>query len=222
VQAPAVSAFIENELKAKKVCVVRDDSEYGIGLADLTAKALGDKVVCDEQVKTQQKEFSAVVGAVDAAAPDAVFYAGYYQEASPFVQQLRDNGYEGAVVAPDGVRDDEFVKNAGDAAEGVYLSCPCLPSAGFTKFSQDYKKLSNREPSTYSPEGYDATTILLAGIDRGLNTRAALLNWVKNYKGQGLTKQFQWNANGELTQTPVWMYEVKNGKIVQLKDMSKS
>jgi branched-chain amino acid transport system substrate-binding protein len=222
VQAPAVSAFIENELKAKKVCVVRDDSEYGIGLAELTTKALGDKVVCDEQVKTGQKEFSAVVGAVESAAPDALFYAGYYAEAAPFVQQLRDGGYEGAVVAPDGVRDDEFVKNAGDAAEGVYLSCPCLPSAGFTKFSQDYKKLSNREPSTYSPEGYDAATVLLSGIDRGLNTRAALLNWVKNYKGQGLTKQFQWNPTGELTQTPVWMYEVKGGKIVQLKDMSKS
>ncbi|MGW5359910.1 branched-chain amino acid ABC transporter substrate-binding protein [Actinopolymorpha pittospori] len=222
VQAPAVSAFIENELKAKKVCVVRDDSEYGIGLADLTAKALGDKVVCDEQVKTQQKEFSAVVGAIDAAAPDAVFYAGYYPEAAPFVQQLRDNGFEGSVVAPDGVRDDEFVKNAGEAAEGVYLSCPCLPSAGFTEFSKAYKAKSNREPSTYSPEGYDATTILLSGIDRGLNTRAALLDWVKNYKGQGLTKQFQWNADGELTQTPVWMYQVKDGKIVQLKDMSKS
>ncbi|WP_026256831.1 branched-chain amino acid ABC transporter substrate-binding protein [Actinopolymorpha alba] len=222
VQGPAISAFVANELNAKKVCVVRDDSEYGIGLADQTSQALGSKVVCDEQVKTAQKEFSAVVGAVQAASPDAVFYAGYYPEAAPFVQQLRDAGYEGAVVAPDGVRDDEFVKNAGEAAEGVYLSCPCLPSSGFTKFSQDYKALSNREPSTYSPEGYDATTILLQGIDKGLKDRASLLNFVKTYEGQGLTKQFKWDGKGELTQTPVWIYEVKDGKIVQLKDMSKS
>jgi branched-chain amino acid transport system substrate-binding protein len=222
VQAPAVAAFISDQLKAKKVCVVQDDSEYGIGLADLVTESLGDKASCQQKVKTGQKEFSAVVGAIESEKPDAVFYSGYYPEAAPFVQQLRDDGFEGSVVAPDGVRDDEFIKNAGGSAEGVYLSCPCLPSAGFTKFTKDYKALAKREPSTYSPEGYDATTILLKGLDKGLKTRAAMLNYVKSYQGQGLTKQFKWNADGELTQTPVWIYEVKDGKIVQLKDMSKA
>ncbi len=219
VQAPAVAKFISGTLKAKKVCVVRDDSEYGIGLADLVTKSLGSKVTCEPKIKTGQKEFSAVVGEITSANPDAVFFSGYYPEGAPFVQQLRDGGFEGSVVAPDGVRDDEFVKNAGEAAEGVYLSCPCLPSDGFAKFSKDYKALSKREPSTYSPEGYDATTILLQSLDKGSKDRASVLNFVKGYEGQGLTKEFKWNTNGELTQTPVWMYEVKDGKIAHLKDL---
>ena len=221
VQAPAVAKFISEVLKAKKVCVVQDDSEYGIGLAELVSKSLGNKVACEPKIKTGQKEFSAVAGEITSANPDAVFFAGYYPEAAPFVQQLRDGGFEGSVVAPDGVRDDEFVKNAGEAAEGVYLSCPCLPSDGFDKFTADYKALSKRNPSTYSPEGYDATTILLQALDKGSKNRAAVLNFVKSYEGQGLTKEFKWNTTGELTETPVWMYEVKNGKIAHLKDLSK-
>jgi branched-chain amino acid transport system substrate-binding protein len=220
-QAPAIATFMSDTLKAKKVCVVSDDSEYGIGLADLTTEALGKKVACDPKIKTGQKEFSAVVGEITSAAPDAFFFSGYYPEAAPFVQQLRDGGFEGSVVAPDGVRDDEFVKNAGDAAEGVYLSCPCLPSAGFEEFSTNFKALSDREPSTYSPEGYDATAILLQALDQGSKDRASVLDFVKNYEGQGLTKQFEWDETGELTETPIWMYEVKDGEIVHLKDLSK-
>ncbi|HEY8457996.1 MAG TPA: branched-chain amino acid ABC transporter substrate-binding protein [Actinopolymorphaceae bacterium] len=218
-QAPAVASFISDTLKAESVCVVRDDSEYGIGLAELTTEALGDKVVCEPEIKTGQKEFSAVVGEITSADPDAVFFSGYYPEGAPFAQQLRDAGYEGALVAPDGVRDAEYVKNAGEAAEGTYLSCPCLPSAGFEEFSKAYQELSDREPSTYSPEGYDATTILLKAIDAGNDDRASVLEFVRNYDGQGLTKHFKWDANGELEETPVWMYIVKNGEIVHLKDM---
>ena len=47
---------------------------------------------CAVKVKTGDKDFSATVQLVKGAAPDAVFYAGYYAEAAPFVQQLRDAG----------------------------------------------------------------------------------------------------------------------------------
>lgn len=221
-QGPVVSRFLDEVLRAEKVCVVQDDSAYGIGLAGIVKKDLGDRVVCDPSVKTDQREFSAVVSEITAAEPDAVFFSGYYPEAAPFVQQLRDARYEGDVIAPDGVRDDEFVKNAGQAAEGTYLTCPCLPAAGFTEFTKRYKEVSGgREPGTYSPEAYDAATILLKGIDEGIKTRAELRDFVRNYKGQGLTKFFEFDENGEVIETPVWVYRVEKGEIVHFKDMSK-
>jgi branched-chain amino acid transport system substrate-binding protein len=221
VQGPAVARFIENDLKSTKVYVVQDDSAYGKGLAKTISGALGNKVVATGNVKTAQKEFSAVIGQIINEEPETVFYSGYYPEASPLIQQLKDQGFEGNIVAPDGVRDQDFIKNAGDAAEGVYLSCPCLPSAGFPEFTAEYKEVSGgREPATYSPEAYDAATILLSGIDKGMNTRPKLLDYVKNYQGQGLTKPFKFQPNGEGENTPVWMYKVENGKIVHFKDIT--
>ncbi|APU14181.1 MULTISPECIES: branched-chain amino acid ABC transporter substrate-binding protein [Actinoalloteichus] len=215
VQGPAAASFISENLGAESVCIVQDDSAYGMGLAEEVAAGLGDAVVCNEQIRTQQVEFSAVIGSIEASEPDAIFFAGYYAEAAPFAQQLYDTGLEIDLVAPDGVRDNEFVANAGDAAEGVYFTCPCVPSEGFTDFSDAFEELSGSEPSTYSPEGYDAATILLTALDQGLDTREDVLQYVSEYSGQGLTKNFQWDETGELAETPVWSYRVEGGEIVQ-------
>ncbi|MEW2502549.1 branched-chain amino acid ABC transporter substrate-binding protein [Amycolatopsis sp. NPDC047767] len=214
-QGPAAAKFMTGELGAKKVCVIEDDSEYGTGLAATTKQGLGSALACEDKVKSKQTDFSAVVNKVKAAAPDAVFYSGYYQEAAPFAQQLNDAGVTAKFVGPDGVKDDEFVKGAGDAAKNAYFTCPCVPADQFTKFTDAYKAATGKDPGTYSPEAYDLATILLKGIDSGKTTRPALLDFVKTYDGQGLTKHFKWNDKGELSATTVWTYKVENGKIVR-------
>jgi branched-chain amino acid transport system substrate-binding protein len=165
-------------------------------------------------VKTGQTDFSAVVNKLIGEKPDAIFYAGYYPEAGPFAQQLDDKGVTAKFVGPDGVKDSEFLKGAGNAAAKAYFTCPCVPEDNFKDFTAAYKSVEGRDPGTYSPEGYDVTTILLKGIDKGIKDRAGLLDFVKNYNGQGLTKKFNWDAKGELSDTPVWSYKVENGKIV--------
>jgi branched-chain amino acid transport system substrate-binding protein len=216
VQGPAAARFITETLGAQKVCVIRDDSAYGQGLATEVTKALGDKAACDDEIKTGQTEFSAAIGTIESAAPDAIFFAGYYAEGAPFTQQLRDAGVEADLVVPDGVKDPIFVQNAGEASEGVYMTCPCLPGDVFPEFTEAYKARFNVDPQTYSAEAYDSTTILLRGLDQGIADRAALLDFVRTYDGQGLTKRFKWNETGELSETPVWTYVVKDGQIQRL------
>ncbi|MFC4086630.1 branched-chain amino acid ABC transporter substrate-binding protein [Amycolatopsis samaneae] len=214
VQGPAAAKFITDKLKANKVCVVEDDSEYGTGLASQVKQALGSKATCSDKVKTKQTDFSAVVNKIASEKPDAIFYAGYYNEGAPFAQQLNDKGVTAKFVGPDGVKDQEFVKNAGNAAGSAYFTCPCVPEDNFKDFTAAYKQTEGRDPGTYSPEGYDSATVLLKGIDKGVKDRAGLLDFVKNYDGQGLTKKFKWNEKGELSDVPVWSYKVDNGKIV--------
>lgn len=214
-QGPAAAKFMTDDLKATKVCVIQDDSDYGIGLATSTIKTLGDKASCQDKVKTKQTDFSAVVSKVISEKPQAVFYSGYYQEAAPFAQQLYDKGFTGKFVGPDGVKDEQFVKGAGDAASNAFFTCPCVPADAFTAFTSAYKQATGQDPGTYSAEGYDATTVLLKGIDKGAKNRAGLLDFVKNYDGQGLTKHFKWDSTGELAQTAIWTYKVDNGKIVK-------
>lgn len=217
VQGPAAAGFISEQLGAQKVCVIRDDSAYGQGLADEVKKALGAKVACEDEVKTGQREFSATIGTIQSAAPDAIFYSGYYDEGAPFTQQLRDKGVEAKLVVPDGVKDSAYIQNAGvEATEGVYFTCPCLPGEAFPDFATAYRARWNADPQTYSPEAYDATTILLQGLDKGIADRAGLLNHVRTYTGQGLTKMFKWDAQGELAETPVWTYVAKGGVITRL------
>ncbi|PRZ40581.1 amino acid/amide ABC transporter substrate-binding protein (HAAT family) [Antricoccus suffuscus] len=208
VQGPAVAAYIKDSLKAKKVCVVKDDSDYGIGLAKEISDTLGSLVTCNEDVKTKQKEFSAVVNAIKSANVDVVFYSGYYAEASPFVQQLRQGGVKAKFMSADGVKDPEFVKGAGSAAKGAILSCPCGPADD--TFAKSYGEATGgKVPGTYSVEGYDLATIMLKGIDSGAVTRPALLDYVKSYDGDGIARHYKWDNTGELAETNIWIYEVK-------------
>ncbi len=214
-QGAPVARYVQQGLNARSACVIKDDSEYGISLAASVNQVLGPQVAaCQADVRTNQTEFSAVVGQVRQANPQAIVYAGYYQEAAPLVRQLRAAGVQATVVAPDGVKDQQYPVTAGSAAEGTLISCPCVPSEGFTDFTDAFRRAVGTAPPTYAAEAYDVTTILLRGIDRGASDRSALLRFVRGYDGIGLTKRFRWGSTGELTETPIWLYRVRNSQIV--------
>ncbi len=221
-QGPAAAKLISSTLGAKKVCVIEDDSDYGKGLAKTVTTALGAAVTCTDDVKTGQKDFSATVSKITNASPDAVFYSGYYPEAGPFVQQLKQAGFSGKIVAPDGTKDPEFIKAAGQsAAQGVYFTCPCVPSDASADFATQYKAAFGTDPQTYSAEAYDSATVLLSGIDKGNTTRAKELAWVQGYNADGITKHLQWGSNGELSgNIVIWSYQVKGDDIVKVAAIS--
>lgn len=215
VQGPAAAKFLTGKIGAKKVYLVQDDSDYGIGLGTSTSAGLGSALTGTEKVTTGQKDFSAVISKIMNAKADAVYYAGYYAEGAPFAQQLVGKGFTGTFVGPDGVKDDQFIKQAGDASNNAYFTCPCLPGELIPDFASAYKEVSKgAEPGTYSIEGYDAATVLLSGIDAGKQSRADLLSWVKSYDKDGLSKHYKWDAKGELQAPTVYGYKVENGKIV--------
>jgi branched-chain amino acid transport system substrate-binding protein len=144
---------------------------------------------------------------VKGQSPDSVFYSGYYSEAAPFVQQLRDAGFAGKFVSADGTKDPEFVKQAGNAAKDAVLACPCGPATG--AFAEKYTKAAGQAPGTYSTEGYDLGTIMAKAIDSGATTREAVLDFVRTYDGQGIARKYQWTDTGELTTTLIWIYKVQ-------------
>ena len=218
-QAPAAAKYIKDVLKAKKVFVADDSSEYGKGLADIVRKDLASMVVGNDSVQQKQTDFSATVTKVTASNADAMFYGGYYAEAAIMVKQLRQQGWKGTFVAGDGVKDDGFIKAAGAAAEGTILTCPCLPPEKAPAFQSAFKAAYGSDPATYSAEGYDSANVFLAAIAAGKTTPADVLNFVKSYSGQGVTKQIKFDSHGEPSAITVWAYKVSGGKIVPVEQI---
>ena len=209
VQGPSVANYLKNNLGNKKVCVIDDSTDYGLGLATAVRDTLGPVADpgCNISVKKGDKDFSAAVNQVKGISPDSVFFGGYYAEAAPLVQQLRDAGVTATFASADGAKDDEFVKQAGEASKDALLACPCGPATG--AFVKEYTDAFSAAPGTYSTEGYDLATILLKGIDAGKITRPDLLEWVRTYNGPGVARKYEWTPNGELTNTLIWIYKVQ-------------
>ena len=141
------------------------------------------------------------------AQPDAIFYGGYYAEAATLVRQLRDAEVNATFASGDASNDPEFVREAGDAAKGALLSCPCAPASG--GFADRYRTAFSQPAGTYSAESYDLATIMVKGIGAGRVTRPALLDYVHGYRGQGVAHVYQWKPDGELADTQIWMYKVQ-------------
>jgi len=208
VQGSATADYMATTLGHRKVCVVDDSSDQGLGLASAVRETLGPRsdAACNIAVG-QDGADSAVVAQISGAAPDAVFFAGDARGAAVLVRKLREAGFEGAFVTMDGSMTEEFVDEAGGAARDALVSCPCAPAP--PEFADEYKSTFDQLPGPYAAEAYDLGTILLKGIDSGAITRAALLDFVATYDGQGIARRYQWVADGELANPSVWLYQVR-------------
>ena len=213
-QAPAAAKYIKDNLKAKKVFVVDDASEYGKGIADGVKSSLGDLVAGTDTIQAKQTDFGPTVTKIKASGADALWYGGYYAEAGLLAKQLRAAGWDGYFVSGDGSNDPGFVEAAGDkGAADARLTCPCGPAS--EEFTTKYKAANaDKDPGTYSAEGYDAAKILVDGVKAGKTDRAGLLDWVGSYDEPGITKQLKFTPEGEVETVVIYAYKVQDGKIV--------
>jgi branched-chain amino acid transport system substrate-binding protein len=216
-QGPAAAAYIKNKLKATKVAVVDDKTEYGKGIADIVRQQLGSAVVFNDSVPQQTQDYSSTVTGAKSAGVDALFYGGYYADGGRILKQMRDNGLNATFVSDDGSLDANLIKTAGTAAaEGAFLTCPCAPTATVqngAKFITDYKAAFNTDPGTYSTEGYDSANVILQAIKAGKFDRTSINDFLKTVDYQGITKKIKFDSKGEVTAKTVYVYQVKNGQI---------
>ena len=213
-QAPGVVTLIKTTVKATKVVVIDDASTYGKGLADSVRTGLAALKVGEATIDPKAADYSAAVTAVKSANADAVFYGGYYAEAAKLVQQLRDGGYKGTFVSGDGSLDEGFVKSAGSAAEGAYLTATGAPADVNPAFQAAFKAKFSTDPALYSPEAYDCAQVFLAGIKAGKTDRKSLAEFVSAYNAAGITKTIKFDATGEPAGEAVFYTVVTGGKLV--------
>lgn len=215
-QGPAAAAYIKDTLQAEGTFVIDDASEYGAGLASIVEEDLGaDAVAGTDTIQVGDTDFAGTVTkAVDSGA-DAVFFGGYYAEATILIGQLRDGGFEGTFVVADGVKDPAYL-DAGDAAEGTIITCPCIPDTdpAVAEFASAYEEEFGEAAGTYAAEAYDAATIFLDGIAEGISDREAMLEFVNGYDEAGITKQLSFDESGEPSEVKVYAYKVDGGEIV--------
>ena len=94
---------------AAAVALIDDNTSYSKDITTRTADVLkGDasvKVVNQQSVTAGESDYSAAVTAILRAAPDFVYWTGYYQEGGLLIKQLRGAGYSVDYTEFDGVHE---------------------------------------------------------------------------------------------------------------------
>ena len=214
--------YAADKLKLKKVAIIDDRTAYGQGVAEVFKKTALQKgmTVVDEQFTTDKAtDFMAILTAIKAKAPDAVFYGGMDPQAGPMLRQMEQLGMANVkYFGGDGICTAEIAKLAAGAktlgnvicAEGG-ASLDKMPGGAAWKKRYDTKYPNQFQ--VYSPYTYDATFVLVDAMKRAKSTdpkvyTAELLK--TNFKGVTTTIAFE--ANGELKNPSITLYEYKDGK----------
>ena len=218
-QGPVNAKYAMGELKAKKIAVVDDSTPYGQGLAEAfarTAKADGADIVATEHTTDKDTDFKAILTKIKSKAPDLIFFGGIDPQAGPMKKQMKELAIKATLMGGDGIQTPNYIKLAGDAAEGTYASNPGLPKEqmpGGKAFLDKFKAKTGKEVELFAPMGYDAVFVFYEAMKRaGSTDPAKFLAEVGKTDYKGVIGPIAFDDKGDLKNGPLTVYVAKGGK----------
>jgi branched-chain amino acid transport system substrate-binding protein len=222
VQAAVDARFLTEELGARRVAVIFNDTEYGRGLAALLIQELeqrGAEAVLQLEVEEGQGRYESEVAQTQASRPDAVFYAGYEIEAPYLRATLVEAGVTVPMLASDGAFLGATIDEAGGTAEGMYVSAfaPSPRNVADERWFEAYQAVEYRNPDTYSVNGYVAMQVLAAGVGAADSLgAAAVADALRGNSLATLLGDLRYQPNGDLVDPQIWIYQVSGGDFQQV------
>lgn len=218
--------YAAKTLKLKSVAVIDDRTAYGQGVAEVfknTAEKDGIKVVDQQFTTDKATDFMAILTAIKAKKPDAVFYGGMDAQAGAMLRQMDQLGMSGVkYFGGDGICTNEIIKIAAGAKSLNNVVCAEGGSSiakmpGGTAWKAKYDSKYPGQFQIYSPFTYDATMILVDAMKRANSTdpkKYTSFIGKSNYKG--VTAQIMFESNGEMKNPAMTLSTYKDGKKVTL------
>lgn len=179
-QGSTMAKFAHDTLKANQVAILKDvKNDYSVGLAEFFEKTftgLGGQVVATESYSEGDTEFRAVLTAIRAKNPQAIYVPGYYTEVGLIARQARELGLKVPLLGGDGWDSEKTLEIGGDAVNGSYYTNHLSaedPSPVVQGFIQKFKSKHGEVPDAMAVLGYDAARILIDAIKRAGSTEGA-------------------------------------------------
>src|SRR5690606_15652936 len=121
-------------------------------------------------------DFKAILTRIRGRNPDLIMFGGIDPQAGPMAKQMAELGIKARFIGGDGMQTPNFIRLAGEAAEGVMASIPGLPKEqmpGGRSFMERYRKKFNAEVELFAPMGYDAVMVFVEAMKRAGSTDPA-------------------------------------------------
>jgi branched-chain amino acid transport system substrate-binding protein len=219
-QGAVLGRFAVEKLQARRIAIIDDRTAYGQGLADefeKAARVAGAAIVKREYTSDKDTDFTAILTAVKAAAPDAVFFGGADAQAGPMVRQMRALGIPSRFLGGEMVKSPNFLRLAGPAAEGVIASLAGLPLSmmpGGGDYETRYRARFGTEVEIYSPYAYDATYALVGAMERADSVDPAkyLPELARTQMVGVTTRNLAYDERGDLRDGTITVYRVAGGE----------
>jgi len=182
-------------------------------------------------VTKDQLDMKSVLTQVAATKPQLLYYPIFIASGGLITRQAPEvAGLAGVVLmGSDGMFSPDFIKGAGTAAKGMYLSSPDFSKfqAGYAAFLEKYKKGLAVVLSAFHAHAYDATNIMFAALDKVVveGPDGTLYVPLKAFRDAvyatkdfaGITGTLSCNASGDCGAPLIAVYQITERETVELK-----
>jgi branched-chain amino acid transport system substrate-binding protein len=220
VQGKVPASYIYNTLKLTRAAVVNDKQAFGQGVSDIFAKSfekLGGTVLSTSFVNPTDVDFTALITQLKAQKPQVIYLGAVMPQLALFKKQMSEEGLDAKLFVPDGGYTQDFVNEAGSAAEGTYVTFQAPPyssSPELAAFAKDYKAMFNEDAGPYSSYGYVMAQLVAETLKSEPATRDGLM---KGYRALDLTTilgPVSFLPTGQIKTAPIFLYQVQQGQFV--------
>jgi branched-chain amino acid transport system substrate-binding protein len=211
--------FLRDTLKINKAAIIHDKTAYGQGIAEEFRKrfeAAGGKTLSFDGIQVGDKDFKALLTRVKSLNPEAIYFGGIFNEGGLVVRQARELGMKALFMAGEANYDPEFLRIAGPAAEGAYvtfLGSPpdLLPSA--KAFVDKYKlRYPDAEIKAYDHYAYEITNILAEAIEKVGPDRDKIIDYLHGVRYNGVLGETSFDEKGDTLNKTITLFVVQDGR----------
>jgi branched-chain amino acid transport system substrate-binding protein len=221
-------ALLMEEEGVESVYILDDKETYGKGLADQVQKSaeeLGIQIVGREGIDGSAANYRSLMNKIARIDPDAIYFGGIIENNAG--QLIKDKVGAGMsnddvlFIGPDGIFVDTFISQAGNAAEGAYITFGGLPQSELTakgqQFVQDYESQHDDAVQPYTAYAYEAANVMLDPIEKaskeGEVTREAVLQQIFATEDfNGVLGTWSFDEDGDTSLTELSVQRVENGQ----------
>ncbi|MBN2544716.1 MAG: branched-chain amino acid ABC transporter substrate-binding protein [Spirochaetes bacterium] len=222
-QAHVEVKFALDTLNLKKIAILHDKGDYGKGFAEFAKTFIEQsnkaEVVLFEGITPGAIDYTAVINKIKSTGAQAVIFGGYHPEASKIVTQMRKKKMDTLFLSEDGVKDDTFIKVAGEFAEGVYATGPKDTSQNPLTIQaiKEHQDRYKEDPGAFFLNAYTAALALVNAIEKAKSTKyEAIVKALKTEEVDTPLGKIKFDNKGDAIGVGFSVYQVKNGKFEEI------
>ena len=211
------SRFAVQNLRAQRVAVIDDDTDFGRMLANQFAKGLsqqGITPVTRQSVSSKTSDFNAALAECNNQNADLIFFGGLGPQVATLTHSIKRMSPKTRLLAADGTVSPLFLHLAGANGEGVYGLAPGQTQEkmnGWKKFKEKFTALHDDRIELFAPFAYDAANMIVAAIRQANSVDPKrIAETLHTMKYTGLTGVIAFDEEGNLVNPVYTVYQVQS------------
>jgi branched-chain amino acid transport system substrate-binding protein len=197
-QGTAIANYVVDQLKAKKIALIRQSDEYGKRGGESVSARLTERkmpLAIEETFNISDTDFTAQLSRVIQAAPDVLIVYGYPNPSAIITRQAKQLGLKATVMGANSAGSRKYPEIVGEAAAGTQniVTLKVLPESDDPAavkfravFEQRFPDLARQgRPDLGDVLGYGGAQVFVEGLKRaGSNlTQAGFIKALESLKG---------------------------------------